>query len=97
MPHVRVEVRGQAKGVLVLSFYRVGPGDQPQVVGLSSKGLYPLSHLTGALFLNCIFTILCVCVCRYLGRQAGRHMHVTMCVESQRTTYRGKFSLSCGS
>lgn len=35
------------KSELVLSFYRVQPRDQIQVVILIRKRLYPLSHLAG--------------------------------------------------
>lgn len=37
---------------IVLSFHQVGPRNWTQVLRLGGKGLYPLSHLTGLIFLK---------------------------------------------
>lgn len=46
-----VEVRGHL-WKLILTFHHVDPGDQTQVVRLSSKCLYLLSHLTGPILVS---------------------------------------------
>lgn len=49
---------------LVLSFYSVGFGDQPQVIRFNGKSLYALSHLTSPLVfiisgLYCLISVHC--------------------------------------